>query len=179
MMPWMAFDDDHLQRLALAAVEGDHVALNELVRCTQPLVWRVCSALGTAGEEADLVQETYLRAMRSLPSFRGDAPVRVWLMAIARHVCADDVRRRQRRRRLTERLIAHTRETATSGPEVIDDLLAEVEPLRREAFLLTQYVGLSYDEAAAVLDCPVGTVRSRVSRARHDLMVLLARSEAR
>lgn len=171
--------DDELERLALAAVEGDNVALGELVRRTQPSVWRVCSALGTRGEEADLVQETYLRAMRSLPSFRGDAPVQVWLLSIARHVCADDVRRRQRRRRLTDRLIANAREAHASGPEVVEDLLDAVEPARREAFVLTQYVGLSYDEAAAVLDCPVGTIRSRVSRAREDLIILLARSEAR
>lgn len=178
-MPWMSSDDDQLQRLALAAVEGDNVALGELVRCTQPLVWRVCSALGTAGEEADLVQETYLRAMRSLPSFRGEAPVRVWLMSIARHVCADDVRRRQRRRRLVERLKANTRELHAAAPELVDDVLAGLEPARREAFVLTQYVGLSYDEASVVLDCPVGTIRSRVSRAREDLIALLARSEAR
>ena len=95
---------DGLQRYADAAREGDDVAVGELVRLTQPAVWQVCAALGSAGEVEDLVQETYLRALRALPGYRGDAPVRVWLLSIARRVCADHVRRRQRRRRLVDRL---------------------------------------------------------------------------
>ena len=76
-----------------AAREGDDQAVAELVRRTQPDVWRLCVALGSTGEEQDLVQETYLRALRSLGSYRGDAPVRAWLLSIARNVCADHVRR--------------------------------------------------------------------------------------
>lgn len=178
-MACMTLDDERLRLLVDAAVEGDNVAVGELVRCTQPMVWRVCSALGTAGEEADLVQETYLRALRALPSYRGDAPVMAWLLAVARHVCADDVRRRQRRRRLIQRLAANAQETSVPGPELVDDVLAHLDSDRREAFVLTQYVGLSYEEAASVLGCPIGTIRSRVSRARADLIALMSRSEAR
>lgn len=67
---------DHLRHLAEAAAHGDDVALVHLVRHTQPLVWHVCTALGSPGEQEDLVQESYLRAVRSLRSYRGDAPVR-------------------------------------------------------------------------------------------------------
>ena len=88
--------DDPLQPYLAAALEGDGVAVGELVRLTQPAVWQVCRALGSPGEEEDLVQETYLRALSSLARSRGDAPVRVWLLSIARRVCADHVRRRQR-----------------------------------------------------------------------------------
>ena len=179
MMVDVSSDDERLRELVAAAVEGDNVAVTELVRCTQPMVWRVCTALGSAGEEADLVQETYLRALRSLPSYRGDASVLSWLVSVARHVCADDVRRRQRRRRLADRLAAHAREASVAGPELVDDVLDHLDADRREAFLLTQYVGLSYEEAASVLGCPVGTIRSRVSRARGDLAASMSHREAR
>ena len=169
---------DPQRALLEAAIEGDGVALTELVRQTQPVVWSVCRALGTPGEEADLVQETYLRALRSLGSYRGDAPPRAWLLSIARNVCADHVRRRQRQRRLLDKLERHADVGDVAPTDSVDDLLDELHPERREAFVLTQYVGLGYDEAAAVLGCPVGTIRSRVSRARADLLAAMQVAEA-
>jgi RNA polymerase sigma-70 factor (ECF subfamily) len=90
-------------------------------------------------------------------------------------VCADTVRRRQRARLLT-------RSAPIEAPSNLDetaaanDLIGRLEPSRREAFVLTQIIGLSYAEAAAVCRCPVGTIRSRVARARADLIEAL-RSE--
>lgn len=164
---------DPQRALLDAAIEGDGVALAELVRQTQPLVWSVCRALGTPGEEADLVQETYLRAIRSLSSYRGEAPARAWLLSIARNVCADHVRRRQRQRRLLDKLERHATTGDVAPVDSVDDLLAGLHPDRREAFVLTQYVGLGYDEAAEVIGCPIGTIRSRVSRARADLLAAM------
>jgi RNA polymerase sigma-70 factor (ECF subfamily) len=170
--------DDPLRALFDAAVEGDGVAVSELVRRTQPVVWSVCRALGAPGEEADLVQETYLRALRSLASYRGDAPVRAWLLSIARRVCADHVRRRQRHRRLIDKISRHTDHAIMAATDNVDDVLARLAPERREAFVLTQYAGLGYEEAAEVLGCPIGTIRSRVSRARADLLAVLRADEA-
>ncbi|MEO6159266.1 MAG: sigma-70 family RNA polymerase sigma factor [Ilumatobacteraceae bacterium] len=169
---------DPLRPLIDAAVEGDGNALGELVRRTQPVVWNVCTALGSPGEEHDLVQETYLRAIKSLASYRGEAPVQAWLLSIARRVCADDVRRRQRQRRLIDKVGRHTTRSSTPATDMIDDILAQLHPDRREAFVLTQFGGLAYEEAAAVLGCPVGTVRSRVSRARADLLAAVRHAEA-
>lgn len=172
-------DDRALRRLLEAAGEGDDRALGALVRATQPDVWRVCSALGSPGQTEDLVQETYLRAMRSLGTYRGASAVTVWLSAIARNVCADDVRRRQRRRRLVDRLSQAARlDEHVMEVEPIGDLLDALDADRREAFVLTQLVGLSYEEAAEVVGCPVGTIRSRVSRARADLVAVVARTRA-
>jgi len=171
--------DDPLLPYVLAAREGDGVAIGELVRLTQPAVWSVCQALGSRGEVEDLVQDTYLRALAGLDRYRGDAPVRVWLLSIARRVCADHVRSRQRRRRLADRLARHAPTGTVPGPEVVDDLLALIDADRREAFVLTQMVGLSYEDAAAVVGCPIGTIRSRVARARADLVQIVARSDAR
>jgi RNA polymerase sigma-70 factor (ECF subfamily) len=168
--------DDPLRRCAAAAAEGDNRAVAELVRRTEQAVWQLCAVLGSSGETDDLVQETYLRALRSLPRFRGEAPVRVWLLSIARHTCADHVRRRQRQRRLLDRLTieAGSAGDVVNAPVVLSmELLLQLDPDRREAFALTQLAGLSYEEAAAVVGCPIGTIRSRVARARADLRALL------
>jgi RNA polymerase sigma-70 factor (ECF subfamily) len=170
---------DPLRALLDAAVEGDDVAMAELVRRTQADLWRLCTALGSPGEEEDLVQDTYLRAMQAAPSFHGDASVKTWLLTIGRNTCADHVRRRNRERRLVQRLIPSVEQWAVESDSTTESLLGPIDPDRRDAFVLTQLLGLSYAEAAEVLDCPVGTVRSRVSRARADLLKALRRSQAR
>jgi RNA polymerase sigma-70 factor (ECF subfamily) len=171
--------DDDLELLAEQAREGNDAAVAELVRRTQPTVWRLCRALGDGADVEDLVQDTYLRALKSLPTFRGDAPVMAWLLSIARHVCADRVRQRQRSRRLLDRLTSVAVDhTALRGDRSMDDLVRALSPDRREAFILTQELGLSYEEAAVVMDCPVGTIRSRVARARADLAEAVRQSNA-
>lgn len=169
---------DPLRRHVEAAVEGDDVAFAVLVRSTQPAVWRLCTALGSPGVEEDLVQETYLRAIKSLPGFRFEVPFQGWLLSIARRVCADDVRRRTRQRRLADRLDRLVDDAVSVDHVSVDDLLDGLEPGRRDAFVLTQVLGLSYEEAAEVMDCPIGTVRSRVARARADLAAIVGRSLA-
>jgi RNA polymerase sigma-70 factor, ECF subfamily len=170
----------NLDLLAEAAAHGDNTAVGELVRRTQPVVWGICTALGSRGEVEDLVQETYLRALRSLPRFRGDAPVRAWLAAVARHVCADHVRRRTRRGRLVDRLrFEPVVDDKVEVPGSVDNLLSVLSTERREAFVLTQLAGLTYAEAAAALGCPVGTIRSRVARARNQLLAAARAAEAR
>ncbi|TFV68329.1 UNVERIFIED_ORG: sigma-70 family RNA polymerase sigma factor [Bacillus sp. AZ43] len=171
---------DELQRTASEAAGGDPLAAAAFVRATQADVWRLCAALGDPGSADDLTQETYLRAFGSLHRFEHRSSVRTWLLSIARRVCADAVRSR-RRRRLT--LVRDDADLETlSGPvhgdpvaegATVEDLLARLDVDRREAFVLTQLLGLSYAEAAEVAGCPVGTVRSRVARARADLIASL------
>jgi RNA polymerase sigma-70 factor (ECF subfamily) len=175
--------DRQLRHLVAAAIEGDDVAVREFVRMTQPAVWRICTALGSPGHEEDLTQETFVRAFRSLPTYRGESPVLPWLLTIARRVCADHVRGRQRQRRLLGALI-HSSSTDMSSRSAVDhdhaiwSVLDGIHPDRLEAFMLTQVAGLSYDEAADMLGCPIGTVRSRVARARADLVIAVRAAEA-
>ncbi len=175
---------DELRPLLDAAREGDDHAVRELVRRTQPALWRLCTALGSAGEVDDLVQETYLRAFRALASYRGDAPVQAWLLSIGRRVCADHVRRRLRQRRLLDRITRMQRvepSTPTSAGgdgDAVHQFVDQLAPDRRDAFVLTQIVGLSYEEAADVMGCPIGTIRSRVARARVDLVDALRQADA-
>ncbi|SNS32368.1 RNA polymerase sigma-70 factor, ECF subfamily [Geodermatophilus pulveris] len=176
---------DELERLAAAAVDGDPLAAAALVRATQSEVWRLCAALGDRQAADDLTQETYLRAFGSLHRFEGRSSLRTWLLSIARRVCADAVRSR-RRRRLTlvredadlEALRPDDRADRVGEGAAVADLLARLSPDRREAFALTQLLGLSYAEAAEVTGCPVGTVRSRVARARADLVAALGGDDA-
>lgn len=173
---------DDVTRLALAARDGDRGAFATFVARSQADVWRLCAHLVDRQTADDLTQDTYLRAASSLRRFRGDASARTWLLAIARAACADEIRRRTRRRALQARLDA--RPSAAPGPSSagtveLDLLLGALDPDRRAAFVLTQILGLSYHEAAAVCGCPVGTIRSRVARARADLIAALEQDEAR
>lgn len=166
---------DDLTALALAAAAGDRVAMTAFVRRTQPEVWRVCARLGDSADADDLTQEVYLRALPALVRFRADASARTWLLQITRHVCADHVRRRVRRRALLDRLVQRTTEHAVveaprTGELELDEAILGLTRERREAFVLTQVSGLSYAEAAEVCEVPIGTIRSRVARARGDLL---------
>ncbi|TDC32161.1 sigma-70 family RNA polymerase sigma factor [Micromonospora sp. KC213] len=165
---------DPATRWALTARDGDPAAQAALVRATQAEVWRFAAALVDPDTADDLTQETYLRAFRALPGFEGRSSARTWLLGITRRVCADHLRGVFRRRRLDERLAAdaHTGQPHPDPAGQFDttDLIRRLPADRRGAFVLTQLLGLSYAEAAAVEQVPVGTIRSRVARARHDLI---------
>jgi RNA polymerase sigma-70 factor (ECF subfamily) len=164
---------DDLTALALAARDGDRIALAAFVRSSQAEVWRLCAHLTDRDAADDVTQDAYMRALGSLHSFRGDSSARTWLLSIAHRASADHIRRVQRRRRLLGAL--HDRRPSAIAPALdgavdLDLLLARLDPDRRTAFVLTQMLGLEYAEAAAVMDVPVGTIRSRVARARADLV---------
>ena len=159
--------------LLVQAQAGDRIALASFIRSSQSEVWRFAAHLVDRDEADDLTQEVYLRAYRALPAFRGDSSARTWLLAIARRTCMDSLRRHTRRRALTRRIVAERSPTADSqlGATVeLDGLLAALEPDRRDAFVLTQVLGYSYGEAATICGVPVGTIRSRVARARESLI---------
>jgi RNA polymerase sigma-70 factor (ECF subfamily) len=169
---------DPCAALVDAAQHGDDVALADLVRLTQPAVWRLCRALSDPADVDDLTQEVFLRAVRNLATYRFDAPFMPWLLTIARRVCADHVRRNERRRRLVRRLSGETREDLPhADTSDIHALVDRLEPDRKLAFVLTQVVGLSYEEAAEICECPIGTIRSRVARARTELLTIVRQAD--
>jgi RNA polymerase sigma-70 factor, ECF subfamily len=162
--------------LIAAALAGDRVALGAFIRETQADVWRYCAYLGRGLETDDLVQETYLRALRALPKYQGRAPARVWLLGIARRVCADAIRSAQRRRRidmLLTRVPAHHPDIA--GHVTLIAIVSVLPREQRDALVLTQVIGVSYDEAAQICSVPIGTIRSRVARGREGLQRQLQR----
>ena len=163
---------DELTRLLRAAADGDRLALSQFIRRTQPDVWRFCAHLVDPSVADDLTQEVYLRALRTIPRFRGDSSARTWLLTVARRVAADEIRSRQRRRRLPDP--TEDVEADRAGAHAIEELVSSLDPARREAFVLTQLLGLTYAEAAAAAEVEVGTIRSRVARARAELIAALA-----
>lgn len=165
---------DDLTRLALAAGAGDQAALDRLVEGAYDQVWRFCARLVDQQTADDLTQDAFVGAVGALPQFRGQSSARTWLLSIARNTCMDELRARDRRRR-RDATLAAGRTDAGVGGDVSSgvgarDLVARLAPERREAFVLTQLLGLSYAESAEICGCPPGTIRSRVSRARADLL---------
>jgi len=158
---------DAITEAALRARRGDAASASAFVRATQADVWRLCAHLSTRDAADDLTQETYARAFASLHRFAGRSSARTWLLSIARRACADAVRSAVRARSVAplDRPVADPADSVT-----LRALLDVLDTERREAFVLTQLVGLSYAEAADVCGCPVGTIRSRVARARADLV---------
>lgn len=179
--------DQEVTSWALAASRGDPVAREKFVRETQGDVWRFVAYLAGVEHADDLTQETYLRAFRSLSRFSGRSSARTWLLSIARRVAVDAFRASMRQPRrvetddwqgLAERAV-HTSVPGVDDNVVLADLLDSLPEERRTAFALTQILGLTYDEAAQVCRCPVGTIRSRVARAREDLVALVCAAEGR
>ncbi|WP_084466624.1 RNA polymerase sigma factor SigC [Nocardia arthritidis] len=170
--------DEYLTALALSAGSGNRKALEQFIRSTQRDVWRFVAHLTDVHSADDLTQETFVRAMGSLPRFAGKSTARTWLLSIARRVVVDRFRSIAARPRTTQlpewsQVLDQRpdRRTPDFSEEVaLNDLLCSLPQERREAFVLTQVLGMSYAEAAQTVGCPVGTIRSRVARARETLV---------
>jgi RNA polymerase sigma-70 factor (ECF subfamily) len=179
--------DNAITQLALAAGRGDRAAATAFIRGTQRDVWKFLVYLAGPADAEDLTQETFVRALSSVHRFAARSHARSWLLSIARRVAVDHVRAAMCRPRIVgsadwqaaaERVgVGHL-----PGIDETVSLNLAVRTLtedRREAFVLTQVLGLGYAEAAEVCGCPVGTIRSRVARARDDLMQALGERRRR
>ncbi|MER6381411.1 sigma-70 family RNA polymerase sigma factor [Streptomyces sp. NPDC001250] len=178
--------DESITAWALAARSGDADAVEQFVGALHRDVQRYVAHLcGDPQAADDLAQDTFLRALGSLHRFEGRSSARAWLLSIARRAVIDSYRyaaARPRQSDVPDWCAAIELAQSCDLPGFDDgiallDLLASLPDDRREAFILTQLLGLPYAEAAEVSDCPVGTVRSRVARARAALMDLLDEAE--
>ena len=185
-----ALDDVDDKELLTRHVDGGSDAFAELVRCHQDRLWVVAiRTLGDREEAADALQDALLSAFRRAGSFRGDAAVTTWLHRIVVNACLDRVRRN--RVRPADALpddLDHLAELGTA-PQV-DPVLEREERIdvasalgtltaeQRAAIVLVDMEGYSVDEAATLLDCPPGTVKSRCARGRARLLPLLAHLRA-
>jgi RNA polymerase sigma-70 factor (ECF subfamily) len=165
-----------------AARRGEGWACRELVRFHErpihALMWRMLGSAGRRQLAEDLTQEAFLRAFRSLPRFdpRGAAPLSSWLLRIAARTAIDELRRRRPTASAIDEVdladraarpdeVAQWASTARAVREAVDRLSPEV----RAAFVLRAYHELSYPEIADALEIDLGTVKSRLFRARQAL----------
>lgn len=166
---------------------GDTRAFNEVYLRFEEMVYNLAFRLsGNYEEAADLTQEIFLRVYRHLGSFGGRSSLKTWIFRIAVNHCRD---RLSRWRPLTQPLgddpgegeVAYA--DPSRGPEElavaadegrrVTEGLAKLPPAFREAVVLRDIEGLSYEEIAEVLGVRIGTVRSRIARGREQLRVLL------
>jgi RNA polymerase sigma factor (sigma-70 family) len=169
-------EDSELLARALA---GDDAAFGDLLRRHQGAALRVAAVIaGSTDEAADIVQEAFVKAHRGLGSFRGDGSVRSWLLRVVANGAKNHVRGRHRRRQLEDRhfqLEVRSGESAELAAERrleherVVDALGRLGRRDREVLGCRFLAGLSEVEAAEVLGVPVGTVKSRTSRALNRL----------
>jgi RNA polymerase sigma-70 factor (ECF subfamily) len=159
-----------LHELAMAAGRGDRLAFDALVRALHQPVWRFAYRLTWNRDLADeAAQETWVRAVRGLARFRGDASVLTWLLAITRRVVAHLLHEQRR-----DALPVLPPPSWTSPDLVEVELeLDRLPPPLHQALILTRVAGFTYEETARVAGVKLGTVRSRVSRARAALTAAL------
>ncbi|WP_426718017.1 RNA polymerase sigma factor [Corynebacterium auriscanis] len=177
--------------LALRAAAGDRGALTEFIAATHDDVWRLLAHLADTDRADDLTQETYLRVLSALPRFAARSSARTWILSLARRVWVDNIRYDMARPRSTGAELEDVAQTSVSPQttggsawaEWVDTraLIDQLDEQRREALILTQMLGYSYEEAAHIANVRVGTIRSRVARARADLveMATVAKQQPR
>jgi RNA polymerase sigma-70 factor, ECF subfamily len=165
---------------------GEPPAFEELVRRYQHRVFGVAvRMLRNAAEAEEAAQEVFLRVYRAVDEFRGEARLSTWLYAITSRVCLTRLGSGERRlvREGEETLTRLANGEATPGAALerseleaaLHRAIAELPEERRIVVVLRDLEGLAYEEIAAALDLPLGTVRSRLHRARMDLKEKLER----
>lgn len=165
--------------LARVLLEDDHYAFSELVKRHQSAVRGLLRQL-TRSDLAladDLAQETFLKAYKNIRSFRGEAKFSTWLYRIAYNCFREDARRRKELVGIDETQLEAEQDPNTVDPALRQDLNQALGLLplhERSAVLLCCQQGLSHDEAARVLDIPLGTVKTNVLRGREKMKKTLA-----
>jgi RNA polymerase sigma-70 factor (ECF subfamily) len=186
------------QQLVKRTLHGDTYAFEELVKTYQNKVYMLAYRyMGNEDDANDMSQEAFIKAYRSLRSFKGDASFGTWIYRITTNVCLDELRRRKRKiapvsldeplATLDGDVMEREIPDQTFAADVIYErkefsqniqlLLDEMKPEHKTVIVLRDVMELSYEEIAAVLDCSIGTVKSRISRARNILQKKLTERE--
>lgn len=168
---------------------GDRAAFRQLVEQYERRVFNIIvSVMGDLTEADDIAQEVFLKVYRSLPTFRGGSQFSVWLYRVTVNQCLDWLKRRRRRPAVVslDRLVDQSegdldflfKDASPDATETLDEArlqqaihaaLNTLTPDHRVVIVLKDLEGRSQEEIAAILDCPVGTVKSRLTRAREAL----------
>ena len=168
-------------RLVARFQRGDDEAFDELVERHRRRIYSLVCRLATPAEADDLAQEVFIAAYKTLPNFRGDAAFSTWLYRIAVHVCSHHLRKRRLDTTDLDEQQAdwdrgHDPERSAISSELQERVRDAIEQLPyklRLVVVLRDLQGLSYEEIAQVVGCPIGTVRSRLHYATQRLETVL------
>ncbi len=173
----------------LQAQKGDAAAFESLIREHQTRLYHTCLRMMSNPDDArDMAQEILVKIWRSLPSFKGDSSFSTWLYRIAVNTCLDELRRRKKAKQTSMEALAESGwEPADPDAERLLDralnreliyrALGELHEDFRAVIVLRDVNGMAYEEIAEILGCPIGTVRSRLNRARKLLAKILLEME--
>ena len=165
------------EELVARSISGDADSFNELVlRWQRPIFALAYRVIGREEDARDVCQETFLRAFRALSGFRGQAKFSSWLYRIALNLCRDWIRRERRTPVVdTEDVDVTDLEVDRGGSESIEDVVARKHLARlvgramtrlpaeqRTAIILKEYHGLTFQEIAELVGCPLSTVKTRL-----------------
>jgi RNA polymerase sigma-70 factor, ECF subfamily len=166
--------------LAVRSLRGEQAAMRQLVERHEGVVLRVCQRmLGNRHDAEDVVQETFVRALKSLGGWDQGRAFKPWLLAIAANRCRTALARR-RSVACDTQLLADELPARHDGRQALGNLteevavaLGELRDELRQAFELFHYEELAYAEIADVLEAPMGTVKTWIHRARQEVAAKL------
>jgi len=174
----MVTDDEGV--LITRSKNGDWDAFAALIRMHQRMIHSLTYRMsGSVSDSEDLAQETFIRAYRSLATYRGTAKFSTWLYRIALNLCLR-WRKQENRRSSTDREWAAADPQGTQSDarsETIQEALDQLPPKQRAAVILTAFDGLTHSEAAALIGCPEKTLSWRLFAARRRLAHLLSETD--
>ncbi len=177
-------DDQFLEKSRAGDVEAFEMLITRYEKKIYTIAYRF---MGNHEDASDLAQEAMLKAFRSISKFRGEASFKTWLYHITANVCRDELRKRSKRREvsLDQPLVfaegeipKQTADWSAVPEKIYEDkelqeylggLIRALTPEYRMVVVMREIQGLSYEEIAMKLDCSLGTVKSRLSRARKAL----------
>jgi RNA polymerase sigma-70 factor (ECF subfamily) len=155
---------------------GDSEAFGILVKKYEDFVYTLVRGIVACDETAkDIAQETFLRAYRSIRRFEGKAAFKTWLYRIAYNTSMNHIKKRQANENLTEEMVDNLQfDKPVPSPSAlfVRKLIDRLKPEHRAIIILHYYEDLKYEEMAEVLNCPLGTVKIRLYRAKYELKML-------
>ncbi len=177
------------------ARNGDVGAFEELTTAYYSKVYSICYRMLNNTEDAfEQAQETFIKAFKYIKDFKGNCAISTWLYRIATNVCLDFIRKNKKKKvvsieqstfedlQLKDSLVSDIPgpekvAEANAQKQAIKEAMGKMNEKNRLVIVLRDFMGLSYDEISETMKIPVGTVKSRISRARNELRELLCKDK--
>ena len=168
--------------LARRAAKADPGAWDEIIERYGERIYNLAYRFtGSPAEAEDLTQDIFLKLYRNLDRYRGDVPLMAWALRLSRNLCIDHYRHHRARRQaetVSDEVLRHLpsdddlerRSQKRERRRLVQQVLAEMSESLASVVMLRDLQGLSYDEIATFFEVPVGTIKSRLNRARQELV---------